>query len=337
MTVRLRLALTLLLALISAPATWAGSQPDKISSPEIWLQRMNVALRDRNYTGTFVYMRGNHLETMQITHRADSQGGIERLVSLTGPPREVIRGHKSVQCVLPDSRMVLVERRYAIAHFPAALPPDMPTVRLAAYYDFKDLGEDRVAGYKSKIIGVMPRDRYRYGYRLWLDAHTGMLLRSDLLDSHGHTVERVMFTSLNYPQNISDAELKAAEIRPGFIWNIQGDSEKLSAAEERAHWQAMRLPPGFVLSLKDVQRVAGVSQPVRHLVYSDGLASVSVFAEANAPRRNALIGPSQMGAINAFGRQVGDHHVTVVGEVPAATVELIAQAMSLVLQPAPGH
>lgn len=337
MTVRLRLVLTMLLALMLAPATWASNQLDKNPGPETWLQRMNVALRERNYIGTFVYIHGDHLETMRITHRADSQGGIERLVSLTGPPREVIRDHKSVQCVLPDSHMVLVERRYATAHFPAALPSSMPAARLAAYYDFKDLGEDRIAGYQSKIIGVMPRDRYRYGYRLWLDVHTGMLLRSDLLDSHGHTVERVMFTSLQYPQNIPDTALKAAEIRPGFIWNIQGDSEKLSAAEEHVSWQATRLPPGFVLSLKDVQRVAGVSQPVRHLVYSDGLASVSVFAETNASGRNALIGPSQMGAVNAFGRQVGDHHVTVVGEVPAATVELIAEAMRLVPQPAPGH
>jgi sigma-E factor negative regulatory protein RseB len=233
--------------------------------------------------------------------------------------------------------MVLVERRYAAAHFPAALPFSVPAAQLAAYYNFKDLGEGRIAGYPSKIIGVMPRDRYRYGYRLWLDEHTGMLLRSDLVDNHGRTVERVMFTSLQYPKSIPDAELQATEIKPGFIWNIQGDSEKLSPAEARVDWQATRLPPGFALSLKDVQRVAGVSQPVRHLVYSDGLASVSVFAEANGPGRNALIGPSQMGAVNAFGRQVGDHHLTIVGEVPAATVELIAESMRLVPQPAPGH
>ena len=337
MTVRLRLAFPLLLVMMLSPAVWASGQRHKIPSPEIWLQRMNAALRDRNYTGTFVYIHGDHLETMQVAHRADAQGGIERLVSLTGPPREVIRDHKSVQCVMPDSRMVLVERRYAAAHFPAALPSSVPAARLSAYYDFKDLGEDRIAGYQSKIIGVLPHDGYRYGYRLWLDVHTGMLLRSDLLDSHGHTVERVMFTSLQYPRNIPGAELKATEIRPGFIWNIQGDSERLSAAEERVHWQASHLPPGFVLSLKDVQRVAGIPQPVRHLVYSDGLASVSVFAEANAPGRNALIGPSQMGAVNAFGRQVADHHLTVVGEVPAATVELIAESMRLVPQPATGH
>ena len=337
MTIRPRLLIALLLSIALWPAAWAGGQWSKAASPEAWLQRMNAALRDRNYTGIFVYIRGEHLESMRVTHRADAMGGIERLVSLTGPPREVIRGHHNVKCVLPDSRLVLVERRYAAQNFPAALPSSIPAKRLAAYYDFKDLGEGRIAGYHSKIIGILPRDPYRYGYRLWLDARTGMLLRSDLLDSDGHTVERVMFTSLHYPKSIPNSALQPTEIRSGFVWNIQGDSEKLSAAERRVQWQVTRLPPGFVLSLTDVQRVAGVRQPVRHMVFSDGLASVSVFAEAASHSRNALIGPSRMGAVNAFGRQVGDYHLTVVGEVPAATVQMIAESMRPVPRPKFGH
>lgn len=333
MTVGPPLAIALIVCGLLAPAAQANSHSKPASSPQVWLQRMNLALRDRNYTGTFVYVHGDHLESMRIYHRADAHGGIERMVSLTGPPSEVIRDHHSVKCILPDSRMVLVERRYAAERFPAALPVSIPAARLAAYYDFKDLGDGRIAGYRSKIIGIMPRDRYRYGYRLWLDAHTGMLLRSDLVNSDGHTVERVMFTSLQYHQSIPDQELQATEIGRGFVWNIQGDSEKLSPAEAHVSWHATQLPPGFVLSLTEVQRMAGVTQPVRHLIFSDGLASVSVFAEAAGPRHNALIGPSQMGAINAFGRQVGEHHLTVVGAVPAATVQLIAESMRLVRSP----
>ncbi|MBU6470694.1 MAG: MucB/RseB C-terminal domain-containing protein [Gammaproteobacteria bacterium] len=333
MTVGPRLAITLLMCGLLAPAAQADAHSGPGSSPQVWLQRMNLALRDRNYTGTFVYVHADHLESMRIFHRADAQGGIERLVSLTGPPSEVIRDHHSVKCILPESRMVLVERRYAAERFPAALPASISAARLAANYDFKDLGDGRIAGYRSKIIGILPRDQYRYGYRLWLDAHTGMLLRSDLLNADGHTVERVMFTMLQYHKSIPDKELQATEIGRGFVWNIQGDSEKLSPAETRVSWRATKLPPGFVLSLTDVQRVAGVEQPVRHLVFSDGLASVSVFAEAAGASHNALIGPSQMGAVNAFGRQVGDHHLTVVGAVPAATVRLIANSMRLVPSP----
>ncbi|MGH8282869.1 MAG: MucB/RseB C-terminal domain-containing protein [Gammaproteobacteria bacterium] len=321
-----------LLAVLLVPAAFAGNTAHN-KSPEAWLNRMNVALRTLNYEGTFIYVHGEHLETMQVTHRADAEGGIERLVSLTGPPREVVRDHKNVKCVLPASHMVLVERRYAAAHFPGALPASVHAAKLTAYYSFRDLGEDRVAGYRSRVISIEPRDQYRYGYKLWLDARTGMLLRSDLVTRDGRTVERVMFTSLLYPKSIPDSALRTTEIRPGYVWNIQGGSEKLEPDEMHASWKAARLPPGFILSLSDVQRVAGAPQPVRHLVFSDGLASVSVFAETSAPDRETLIGPSQMGAVNAFGRQVGTHHITVVGEVPPATVQLIAQSMQLLTQP----
>ncbi|MGB9428371.1 MAG: MucB/RseB C-terminal domain-containing protein [Gammaproteobacteria bacterium] len=333
MNFTIRRALPLLLAALLVPAAFAGNTAANPPDPEAWLDRMNVALRDLNYQGTFIYIHENRLETMRVAHRADAEGGIERLVSLTGPPREVIRGHKNVKCVLPDSRTVLVERRYAAAHFPAALPTSVHASKLAVFYNFRDIGTDRIAGYQCKIISIEPRDQYRYGYKLWLDTRTGMLLRSDLLSSDGRTVEQVMFTSLNYPRSIPDSALEATEIRPGYTWNIQGDSEKLAPDEAHVSWKATKLPPGFVLSLSDVQRVAGVPQPVRHLVFSDGLASVSVFAEATDPGHKSLIGPSQMGAVNAFGRQVGSHHLTVVGEVPAATVELIAQSMQLLPQP----
>ena len=314
-----------LFAALIVPAAFAGTH----NSPEAWLDRMNVALRTLNYEGTFIYIHGDHLETMQITHRADAKGGIERLVSLTGPKREVVRDHKNVKCILPESHSVLVERRYAAAHFPAAVPAAVHAAKLTAYYSFKDLGQDRIAGYKCRVISIKPRDPYRYGYKLWLDARTAMLLRSDLVTRAGRTVERVMFTSLRYPRSIPDAALRATEIGPGYTWNIQGDSEKPAPGEKHHSWKAARLPPGFVLSLSDVQRVAGVTQPVQHLVYSDGLATVSVFAEAARADRQSLIGPAHMGAVNAFGRQVGGYHITVVGEVPRTTVELIAQSMQL--------
>ncbi len=314
-----------LFAALSVPAAFAGTH----HGAEAWLDRMNVALRTLNYEGTFVYIHGDHLETMQIIHRADAKGGIERLVSLTGPKREVVRDHKDVKCILPESHSVLVERRYAAAHFPAAVPAAVHAAKLAAYYSFKDLGRGRIAGYKCRVISIAPRDAYRYGYKLWLDARTAMLLRSDLVTRAGRIVERVMFTSLRYPRSIPEAALKPTEIGPGYTWNIQGDSEKPAPGEEPRSWKAAHLPPGFVLSLDDVQRVAGVAQPVQHLVYSDGLATVSVFAEAAPVDRQSLIGPAHMGAVNAFGRQVGSYHITVVGEVPPTTVERIARFMQL--------
>jgi len=308
-------------------AAQAGTKPD---TPEAWLQRMNSALHHLNYRGTFVYLRNRHMETLMVTHRGDAKGGIERIISLTGPKREIVRDHKEVKCILPGNRSVLVERRYGpAARLVSAIPGSMDTSKISAYYRFEDLGTDRIAGIQCKVIGIEPRDGYRYGYKLWLDKDTAMLMRSDLVDQKNQLVERVVFTSMSYPRHIPDSALAPTEIRKGFTWNMQGDTERPLQEEKNVTWHAGKLPPGFKLSLSDVQRVAGIGHPVRHLVYSDGLASVSVFAELVSPGRKLLLGPSRLGAVNAYGRTLKGRHLTVVGEVPAATVEMIAKAMQL--------
>lgn len=317
-----QLLLPVLLALLMPAAEAAGS-------PEVWLDRMQTALRELNYRGTFIYLqgRGERAETFFIVHRGDAQGGIERLVTLSGPRQEIIRNHREVQCIRPASRSVLVERRYHAAHFPGAVPSALAVKQLTAYYRFRDLGRNRVAGYPSRLIAIEPRDAYRYGYRLWLDQRSGMLLRSDLLDADSRPVAQMLFTTLSYPHTIPDSALRPTELGPGYVWNIQGDPEALPPAQARLHWQAVELPQGFHLSLSDVLRVAGISQPVRHLVYSDGLASVSVYVEPVAEGHKLLLGPAQMGAVSAFGRLLAAHHITVVGEVPPRTVAMIARSL----------
>lgn len=324
MSVRPRWIPLLLLAVVLVPAAFAGS---KDNSTEDWLNRMNVALHTLNYEGNFVYIHDNHMETMRITHRADADGGKEHLISLTGPQREVIRDHKEVRSIIPENHSVLIERRYAAGQFPSPIQKNIYEDKLRPYYVFKDLGDDRIAGHLCKIISIEPRDGYRYGYRLWLDEKNAMLLRSDLLTQKGVAIERVMFTSISFPQSIPDSAFKATEIKPGYIWNIQGDSGRLSLGEAHIQWKAVNLPPGFVLTMDRVQKLAGIQRPVRHLVFSDGLSSVSVFVKADVPGHHELLGPSRMEAISAFGRQVGSHNITVVGEVPPETVELIAESM----------
>ena len=319
-----------ILAAMLMPAATAASNNHRASinnSTEFWLNRMNVALRTLNYEGNFVYIHGNRMETMWIVHRADRYGGLERLVSLTGPEREVIRDHKEVRSIIPESHSVIIERRYASAHLPSPIPKIIHEDKLKDYYKFKYLGDDRVAGNVCKIISIEPRDQYRYGYRLWLDENNGMLLRSDLLTQTGIPIERVMFTSITYPKSIPDSAFKATELKPGFVWNIQGGIESQTDADVKVHWKVAKLPQGFTLSMNDVQRMSDTPGPVRHLVFSDGMASVSVFVERYLPGHQQLIGPSHMEAINAYGLRIGDHNITAVGEVPPETVELIARSI----------
>ncbi|MGH8279896.1 MAG: MucB/RseB C-terminal domain-containing protein [Gammaproteobacteria bacterium] len=313
--------------LLINPATCAAAAAGETLSAETWLARVNTALRTLNYAGTFVYTHGDQISSVRVIHRGDAEGGVERLESLNGLRHEVIRDHQTVESVLPESRRVLMERRAASLNFPTALVGKVNATKLGADYRLENVGSGRVAGLHCHVISVLPRDQYRYGYKLWIDVHTGMLLRSDLLEQDGQVLARVMFTSLRYPHAIPDSALTPTEIRPGFVWIRQGDDEKPAPDETDVHWQVGRLPPGFTLASQDVQRMVGTHRPVRHFVFSDGLATVSVFAEPAGYNAHALLGPSSMGPVNAFGRDSGGHHLTVIGEVPADTVKMVADSM----------
>lgn len=321
---------------VGARAAWLGAlllplcalaQQSEESQPRDWLTRMAEALRTQNYEGTFVYFHDNKLEAMQVVHQADERGERERLFALSGAPREILRDNDVVKCILPDDRSVLVEKRAGRSTpFPTNIPAESET--LEAQYELLDLGSGRVAGRECKIIGIKPRDGFRYGYRLWLDEVTALPLKSELLAESGEVVEQVMFTEIRPAKVIPEAALRQQVSAEGYKWHVR-DPKPETLSTPLPFWEARILPPGFKLA--NDRRRQGRNGPVRHLIYSDGLASVSVFAEPWNADRESLQGLSRMGAVSAFGRQMSGYQLTVVGEVPPATVSMIAE--SLALQP----
>ena len=290
-----------------------------------WLERVNEAARQLNYEGTFVYLHQGHLETLRIIHRADEHGETERLYSLTGSRREILRDNDKITSIFGDSRAVLVDRREVANPLAAIVPKDVGG--LSAHYRLEMLGDGRIADRSARQIGIVPRDDLRYGYRLWVDEQSGLLLRSDLLDEAGEPVEQVIFTELRTPATIDPDSLRPGITGEGFTWYQPkpGDAPD-TLPEER--WAFDGLPPGFGLVLREVRTLPGSHGPVEHLVFSDGMASVSVYVES-ANKDELFTGTSRMGAVNAYGRVLGDYQVTVVGEVPAATARGVAEAMQV--------
>ncbi|HEV3285511.1 MAG TPA: MucB/RseB C-terminal domain-containing protein [Steroidobacteraceae bacterium] len=293
-------------------------------TPAQWLERMNHALTTRNYDGTFSHWHGGHVEMLRIIHRVQDGNVSERLVSLDGSGREFIRSGANLACYLPDRRTVLVEQRppqESLVGFPAV---DDQT---ASFYDIREVGRMRLNRRDTHVITVSPRDEYRYGYRLWIDASTAMPLKTQLCDAHGRIIEQVVFASLTLPVRIADASFRPEVSTLGFRWLRTGTAAPLApAAPATSAWNALRLPPGFRMSVRSAQVLPGSNQPVDHLVFTDGVASVSVFVEtqtaaaAQAPSAQS----AAVGSSSAFSTVVDGHKITAVGEVPLATVQFIA-------------
>jgi sigma-E factor negative regulatory protein RseB len=308
-----------LLLALAAPFAQAGD-------PQTLITRMHRAAQGLDYEGTFVYQHSDQLESLRIVHKASDGPVRERLLSLNGAPREIIRTDREVRCYLPDENAVMVEHRRADnRNFPALLPESLPV--LAGNYKIKSGKDGRVAGRKAKSVLIKPRDAFRYGYQLWADAASGLLLKASLLDEHGAVVEQYMFTQVAIGGPIAAAELEPQSRGKDYVWYRPDDRQPELAA---GAWAATRLPAGFNLTARMMRRLPARQQPVEHLVYTDGLAVVSVFVEPldKSAKPAVHAGVSQMGAVHAFGKLLDGHQVTVVGEVPAATVDMIGDSVA---------
>jgi sigma-E factor negative regulatory protein RseB len=291
-----------------------------------WLDGMSEALQSLDYDGTFVYLHDGKLEAMRITHRFDGGGEKERLVSLTGSAREVIRDNQSVTCIMPDSKSVMVGRSRPRQPFPV-VPRDLDT--LEQYYRFESIGDDRMAGVMTQVVAIMPRDAYRYGYRFWIAKDSKMLLKSDLTGVDGTPIEQVMFTQMGVGKEVadSDAAMLASPGEARHAWRHQDIGGAAAADPGQPRWVVRRRPDGFALTHYQRKQLQPGGGGTEHLVYSDGLATVSVYVEMASAGQDALTGLSSMGAMNTYGAIVGGHQVVVVGEVPAATVEMMARSI----------
>ncbi|MET0536040.1 MAG: MucB/RseB C-terminal domain-containing protein [Steroidobacter sp.] len=291
-----------------------------------WLERMSEALATRNYEGRFFHLHDSRSESMRIFHRVDNKGRVtERLVSLDGSGREIVRNQSEVTFYMPDRRTVLVEKRTDDSTLLAAVPAY--NEQLEAHYSIERGPFTKALGRRTHVIMVQPRDQFRYGYKLWLDDETAMPLKSQLCDRTGKVIEQILFAELNFRDRIPADDLKPSITGEGFRW-VRQDVQQPRVAGQIGGWGVIRLPAGFRLTAWRMQIIAGSSVPVQHLVYSDGLASVSVFIEPADPAAQPMKGLAQVGTAFAYSRALDGHQVTAVGEVPPVTVEAIASGVT---------
>jgi sigma-E factor negative regulatory protein RseB len=300
------------------------------ADPADWLAQMSEAARTANYQGVIVYQTHARLETMRVVHRNRKGKEVERVQTLTGAPREIVRTGNEVVCLLPKDRKVTLELPTPKALFPG-LTPERVT-RISRYYEFRDIGEARIAGRKCRGITIAPRDQYRYGYEIWADADTAVPVKVDLIGRGNTVMEQLMFTEIEFPKSIPDSALQPELDPEKFqrVTRVVPEPQPFNIDAE-ADAQFANLPPGYHVAMRDVRPTLDGRGVVEHMLLSDGLSAISVFTAHRRPSVQAFQGFSQIGALSAYGRVVGSVHITVVGEAPSDTVRLIGENV----QPAP--
>ena len=290
------------------------------------MKRMTEATEKLNYDGVFIYQRGAQIDSMRIVHKFDGQEERERLVSLSGPEREVIRDGSRVTCLFADDREVMVEKSEPRDLLSLGLTE--PIEHLTASYSFNLAGQDRVAGRLTTVVNILPKERNRYSYQLWIDNEFNLLLKSVTLNRSGQTLEQVQFVQITVSDDLPDTLFDTEIEGTGFTWYTNSNPDNTAATVvETSGWTVNWVPAGFQMRNHRVQKMSESDMPVSHIVYSDGLAMVSVFVEKLMDKSQSLQGFSSMGAVNAFSRVADNYQITVVGEVPLPMVRKIATSV----------
>ncbi|MGQ0579889.1 MAG: MucB/RseB C-terminal domain-containing protein [Betaproteobacteria bacterium] len=303
----------------------ALADPLQESEALAMLQRIADAARQLNYAGTFVYQHGDQVETSRIVHFADASGEYEKLETLDGPRREIIRNNDEVMCYYLDAKIMRSDKRVARRAFPALLPDQLST--LTEYYQVRKGEPERIAGFDSQALVLEPRDGMRYGHKFWAEADSGLLLKARMVNERHSVVEQFSFTQLAIGSGISRDMVKPSFNVRFPEWRVDRFAHNLDSNVESG-WAVKNFPAGFRKIMEMSRSKLGNSIPVTHMVYSDGLAAVSVFIEPMANRTRISEGLSHRGAINIYTRTIDEQVVTVLGEAPASTVMQIANSVS---------
>lgn len=306
----------------------ADSLVDKRDA-QYWLKKIQSSAQKLDYSGAFVYQQGNQIRTSRITHLLDGKNEVEKLEILDGKPREYIRTNDEVICYVPEAKTLLIEKRVTHDVFPAILATN-PS-ELTQFYTVRMDEAGRVAGYDCQAIVLEPKDGFRYGYKLWAEKSTGLLLRAQTLNEKSEVVEQISFT------HITIGNIDRSRVKPSFKntsgWRIENT---LMSQASLSNWTVKSVPPGFK-KIREVKRMvsdgavanaagaASTQREVSQMVFSDGLAAISVFVEPGTHSRTE--GSMQQGAMNIVGKRHGDFWLTIVGEVPAPAIRQVANSI----------
>jgi sigma-E factor negative regulatory protein RseB len=306
----------------ASPAS--GSPRDRTVSE--WLVRMHEASRLRSYSGTFVVSSiGGGMSSARIWHACEGDVQVERVEALSGAPRSVFRRNEQVVTFYPEAHVVRTERRDSLGVFTNLLKSAGSSI--PDFYTARRVGMDRVAGFEADVVQLAPRDSLRFGYRIWSERRSGLVIKLQTIDGDGTILEQSAFSELAL-----DAPVRADRLTQMMMstngWRVESADLPRTTAEKEG-WQLSAPPAGFKPISCYKRPVGGQAAPegTMQWIFSDGLAAVSLFIEPYDPHRHVQEGLFASGATQTLTRRVQDWWVTAVGEVPASTLRAFATGL----------
>jgi sigma-E factor negative regulatory protein RseB len=309
-------------ALALGAACAAQAAPNDAAS---WLQRTLQAARTASYSGTYAHSNGDRTSAVHISHVIMGTEEHERIEPLDGPPIEIVRRNDEMFCYFPDAKTIRLDRRVTAHFFPALLSASSPEA-VAASYDVKLGKTESALGFDCQWIRLEPKDGMRYAQSLCAETHSGLTIRAKTFNAQNQVIEQYTFTELKIGPQVAKNDVKSSFESRVKRW-ITDRQPREEAKNVDTGWTVNEPPPGFRKVTELRRTLPGRAAPVSQLVYTDGVASISVFVEPNAPPRTADAS-TEDGTTAFFVHPMGDTVVSVLGEVPLATAQQVARSVA---------
>lgn len=300
-----------------------AADPMEKKEAQAWLRHVHAAAQTLNYAGSFFYQQGNRVRNFKVAHVIEGRNELEKRESLDGKRFECVRTNEESVCYKFDSHVAVVEKRITPDLFPALLADN--SIDIAEHYDVRRGANDRVAGVDCQTVTLEPKDGLRYGYRLFTDRSTGLLLRAQTLNEKNETIDQISFSQVTVG-NIDKAQTRSVHTSETDWRNESNDLVTINLSA----WVVKAVPAGFK-RIREVHRTLPAEsggttrRDVSQVVYSDGLAAISIFIEPATAASNE--GWKQQGVTNLMSKRQGDYWVTIVGDVPASAIRQIANSL----------
>nr|WP_255368615.1 MucB/RseB C-terminal domain-containing protein [Polaromonas sp. OV174] len=308
----------------------SSAAPAESRSLNDWLLRMHEASRNRAYIGTFVVSSGGIMSSAKIWHACEGNQQVDRVETLTGSPRSIFRHNDQVLTFMPEHKVVRSEKRESLGMFPQLF--QSADSQIANFYKVKLEGADRVAGVEADVIRLAPKDKMRFGYRVWTERKNGLVVKLQTLGTDGQVLEQAAFSELQL-----DAPVKMDNLiqMMGKVEGYRVDKPVLLKTTASAEGWVLKAPVAGFKTMSCYKRpvlaatAAGAAPEEASLqwIFSDGLAAVSIFIEPFDRQRHDKASSLSLGATQTMTRQLDAYWITVMGEVPMSTLRLFASGL----------
>lgn len=310
-------------------STVSGDVPPMVDEV---LTQMSKSFHSVSYQGTFIYSDGNAHKSIEVVRRVKGADFHEKLTTLTGDRAEIIRTNQGVWCYFPERNAghykPTIKEAFSFSRIVAS-----DIAELRKLYKIKLSGQERVAGRWANRVRFSPKDDYRYGVQIWVDDLTGVILRIDMMNLNGKTVDSFAFINLKVESDDqSNLELASmsqpVEFGKNYTWKFSVPYT-MQISDSESMWDVRMVPDGFKKLNHFRSEVGGMER--EQIIFSDLVSSVSLVIQSlneNDPELNkSFVGGSQLGSVNAYGRLIDNYQITVVGEVPPKTVRVIGESV----------